>query len=878
VAGLYIGHRSIKKARLEHKLQARLHPVIEARERQNIEAVLFSSSHSVERLQEYDNPALEAEYFVAQRRATDKEAAGRGPLDLAKYTAALSRVLSLQQFSAATGRTFPSRVQMAALTNTSISASIVQSVNSNATGTGAPESWEWLGPGNVGGRTRALVVDPRNPQILYAAAASGGIWKSKDAGDTWTPIADFLANTAVNSLALDPTNSQVLYAGTGEGYLNIDATRGQGIFKSIDGGTSWRQLASTTTRDFYYVRHLAISPITPARIYAATATGVLRSDDSGEHWTFALPDRNASEAILGCVDLTIQVAEPHYVFATCGTFNPAVILRTVDGSVNGWQEVLKIQDMGRTSIAIAPSSPNVVYALASSLADGNYKHGLLGVYRSTANGDVNSWVRTTDPSSTSETNRVLLSNPIQAFYRECFGQQQDTYLNQGWYDNVIAVDPKDANIVWVGGTDLFRSDDGGRNFGIASYWWFTPGQDATYAHADHHVITFSPDYSGTDKQVMYVANDGGIFLTTNSRASVPHTLAALCGNTPGEVVWKSRNSGYGVTQFYSGAVVQGSNVYFGGTQDNGTVSSSGGGPNTWQTMLGGDGGFVAVDKSDPTVLYAAYTGPSIQKSTDGGKSFHQSSEGLCACGAACADSHPCNNFLFIMPFALDPSNNQFMWSGGDQIFRSDDGAGSWHPASTKFDAAAFPPVASGLLSAIAVSPHNTNVVIAGFAPTRTTGGGWIHRTTVGRTASAATVWSRTRPRAGWVSDIVFDPNKAQVVYATYSSFNSDDGADVGHVFRSMDSGVTWTRIDGTGAQTLPDIPVHCLVVDPTSSSHLYIGTDLGIFASLDAGATWKVESSAFPNVVVQKLLFDSETPRRLYAFTHGRGVWRVSTH
>ena len=868
-------------ARLEWKFTRARHPIQPESESPRTHQFEFViSAPQANRLTEYDNPWQDALFFQAQRVAPQERKIGKGPISYAKYLAASAQLFRMPQFSTALNRKLPSRATMAALGQLTLSgSSLVQNTIQPTASAGVLAQWKSLGPNNVGGRTRCLIIDPHDPNIMYAAAASGGVWKSGDGGSTWTPIADFLANIAVNSLAIDPNDPNILFAGTGEGYLNIDATRGQGIFETTDGGAHWHQLASTNTKHFYYVRKIAISPTDSKRIYAATATGLFRSENSGVSW-----DRLLDQAdILGCLDLAIQPGAPNYVFASCGTFYPGAIFRSTDAAgQQQWKEVVRIPNMGRTSLAIAPSDQKTMYALSASVAGGTFDGGLLAVLRSDSNGDPGSWNATVNNASTNVVNRLLLSNPVQAVYADCFGKDKDQYLNQGWYDNALAVDPKDSNIVWIGGTDLFRSNDGGRNWGVASYWWFESGKDPEYAHADHHVIVFHPQYDGTSNQVMFVGNDGGVFVTQNARSSVGTDLSSVCGQAPADDVhWTARNGSYAVTQFYSGAVFPTGASYFGGTQDNGTVrGNNNAGPNNWSTVQGGDGGFVAIEPGNPSVLYTSFTGPTIRKSVDDGQTFSDANVGLTACDQ---NSQPqgCTVFPFIVPFSLDPSNSQVLWTGGDQLFRSVNGGDSWTQASTRLDSSHYPadnpPAASGVLSAIAIDPTGSNVVIAGFAPSTSlnAGGGWVHRTETASSASDSTVWSRVRPRAGWVSSITFDPSHSGVVYSTYSSFNSDDGLDKGHIFKSTDRGKSWSPIDGMGAQGVPDIPVHSLVIDPSDANRLYVGTDLGVLVTLDGGHSWNVENSAFPNVVVQQLLLLPGNPARLYAFTHGRGLWVV---
>jgi len=197
-------------------------------------------------------------------------------------------------------------------------------------------------------------------------------------------------------------------------------------------------------------------------------------------------------------------------------------------------------------------------------------------------------------------------------------QWQRAFLTQGWYDNIIAVDPANPNTLWSGGIDLFRSDDSGQTWGIASYWWFNKAS-RNYAHADHHTIVFHPRYNGTSNQTMYVGNDGGIFTTANAMAAVSYSpnpitsTSPICGNPVANAVsWTALNNGYEVTQFYDGAVYPDNSTFFGGTQDNGTPRGTvAGGRDAWATILGGDGGYVAVNPGNTNMLWVENTGRSI---------------------------------------------------------------------------------------------------------------------------------------------------------------------------------------------------------------------------------------------------------------------------
>ena len=188
------------------------------------------------------------------------------------------------------------------------------------------DAWVSLGPGNIGGRTRALVIDPRKPKRMYAAGVSGGVWKSTNGGRRWRPVGDDLANIAVNALAFDPDNPDILYAGTGEGYFReeVRATelplRGGGIFISRDRGESWNLVESTAGQRFQWVNDIVVSQHDSSRIYAATRAGILRSTNGGRRWKRILKPRVKG----GFLDLAVRTdVDTDYLFASCGTLEPA---------------------------------------------------------------------------------------------------------------------------------------------------------------------------------------------------------------------------------------------------------------------------------------------------------------------------------------------------------------------------------------------------------------------------------------------------------------------------------------------------------------------------------------------------------------------------
>jgi hypothetical protein len=872
-------------------------------------ASLFKSEPGGD-IERTDKPQEAIDWYLQKRLPK-----GQKQLPIERYFEAKEKIKHMKRFSTARNKNLPSQAD-AGQTDEILDGQDGEFPNGTGGGgagdgsastSGVLGTWQAIGPGNVGGRTRALVIDPVNPDVMYAAGVAGGVWKTTNGGASWLPLNDFLANIAVTCLALDPTNPAIIYAGTGEGFFNADGVRGAGIFKTTDAGAHWTRLATTASNsNFFFVNDIVVSNVNAQHVYAATGTGVWRSLDGGANWTLALSVPTvlgSTTGVRGAMDLVIRTDQPtDYIFVAAGTaFNPGEpqsrIFRNTDaGSTGTWDQVYTEAAMGRTSLAIAPSNQNIIYAMSDSFAAGTYNLGLLGVFRSTSSGDPGTWTTQVRNTSPNTQDTLLLSNPINAAFTQCgFGTSQ--FLNQGWYDNVLAVDPTDPDKVWAGGVDLFRSDNGGVNWGVASYWWFsgngTPPNngDPQLVHADNHVLVFHPNYNGTTNQTMFVGDDGGIYKTDNANtgnvgyvngmtpSGGPITSTSpICGSefTPGgfftvpsPVIWGPLNNGYAVTQFYHGLPYPNGQTYFGGTQDNGTNrGTDAAGPNAWARINGGDGGYVAVNRQNTNTLFAETTGLSIRRSTDGGASF-----GLVTTGIS-GDAFP-----FITVFRMDPTTPTRLWIGGRFMWRTDNNANNWTRTSNAQQT-------GGSITAMAIAPTNSNVVINGAAS------GQLRRTTIGLTANAASVLNSTwlqsfTPRGngnGTISWVEYDPTNASNVWATISNFNGTpnaQGTSAGHVFKSTDGGATWTLADGTqtsgNVNAIPDIPAHSVVIDPNDNQRIYVGTDLGVFVSLDGGQNWARETTGFSNVVVESLsAVNNNGVTTLFAFTHGRGAFKVT--
>jgi uncharacterized protein (TIGR03437 family) len=771
-----------------------------------------------------DNPFEAADYFREQR------VLGDAPLPIERYQAALRHAATMRRYSLREGR-------------------FVDAAAAPAPATFG--TWESMGPENVGGRTRGLVIHPQNPNIMWAGGATGGLWKSTDGGSTWNPIDDFAPVLAINCLVMDPSNPNTLYACTGEQTQNW---RGAGIYKTTDGGASWTQLPATTTPDFYFVNNIAISPAAPSHLYAATNTGLWASMDGGNTWNLSLASPDGGPAATrtggttnGCFDTIVQPGQAtDTVFAVChppGSL-PYAVFRNGDAAGTGsWSVVLSDPNMWYTVLAAAPSQPSTIYALAVTYAStGAYYRALLAVYRSTTGGTAGSWTTRTSSQDPNSLNSAILSiDSAYNFYANfCTENAAAVDFNgQAGYNLAVAVDPLDPNRVWAAGVGLFRSDDGGANWGYAF----------SGDHPDQHGLAFAPGYDGVANQTLYNSNDGGIFKTTLARGQT-----GTCASPNTTVSWSPLNNGYVTTQFYHGVPYPGGAALVGGTQDNGTLRGSNG-SSPWNSIYGGDGGVSRLDPLNANTLYVEYVLGAFAKSTDGGFTFANAVTGI---------TEDSNNFPFIAWYTFDPNNSQTIYTGGRQLWRSQNGMGTWTAASAPIG------LVNGNIDnirAIAVSPFDANRVLFGTHYGKIFSGGQA------LTASGATVWNYTTPRAGNVAHLEFDPNQPNTVYATYTTFNAAPGDN--HVYRSTDGGATWTGIDGAGASGLPDVPVETLLVDPEDSTRLYLGTDTGIFASFEGGNTWVRDDNPFANVIVTNLVLDNQGARYLYAFTYGRGVWRV---
>jgi hypothetical protein len=680
-------------------------------------------------------------------------------------------------------------------------------------------AWEWIGPGNIGGRIRAICIHPTNTNTIFIGGIAGGIWRSTNGGATWSAINDFLPNLAISSIVIDPTNTNNMYASTGEGFGNSDGLPGAGIFKSTNGGSTWSQLASTDNDNFKWVSRLEHHPDSTNVLYAVTSWPgrVYKTKNGGTTWISVLS--TSSDGL----DVKINPNNVARVVVGCSNdvYTSDNYGRTWTNHTTGAANKLP-NDPGRCEVTYCRSNVNRIYVSANTNSG--------EIWRSDDNG--------------------------ATWSQRCTGY--DYLGTQGWYDNCIWVDPTNSNLVVVGGIDAWRSTDGGATLTRISRWQnYHNGGSANSAHADHHIIINHPDYDGSTNKTVFFGNDGGI-----QKATDISTVAQTSG-------WTNLcNTTLGITQFYGGSSAPDGSKIIGGTQDNDVVryrsSGAWSGPTGWYQDETGDGGYCAIDFSNTNTFYTEYTTLVIEKSTNGGDTYTSATSGLTDAGSRVTA-------LFIAPFSMDPNNSSRLIAGGSSIWRTTNGAGSWSSikgtTGTGYWAGAT--WRNHSCSAIDIADGNSDIIWVGYE------NGYVYKCTNGTNASPT--WTRVDNNATaipdrWVADIAINPFNHNEVFVTLGGYNNNN------VWFTTDGGTTWNQRTGTAPNDLPALPVNSIRFHPTIENWIYIGTDLGVFSSEDKGASWSVnsrydENEGPCNVEVDELFWQGD--EFLIAATHGRGMYRA---
>lgn len=682
----------------------------------------------------------------------------------------------------------------------------------------------------VSGRVTAIAVHPTNPNIVYAGTAQGGLYRTTNGGTNWTAIMDNALSLAIGSVAISPSQPETIYVGTGEPNFSSDSYFGVGVYR-IDNASTTANLSGPFNQtgaaaDIFTGRSIGkiiVHPSDPNTIFVASTSGVGGIVSAG----IAAGNRGIYRST------NATTASP--------TFTQIGVLPSPNNNFS-------VRDM-----AIDPLDPNIM--VANLVANGG------GIYRSTnalAATPTFTNVLTFTGASTSELTAEFAvhhtAGPDATFYAGAgFGggrvyrsidggatwvQQIDNNFctAQCFYDIAIAVDPTNANTVYLGGSPNIlaaKSINAGVNF----------TDNNAGVHADTHVLTVAP----SDATQIWLGTDGGVYKSTNSG-----------------VTWTQlNNSQFLATQFMSIAVhPTDPNFSIGGTQDNGTNFYQPGG--TWTRADFGDGGYAQIDQNAPdntnVRMYHTYFNAGNLQGYGTVSSTAFASDGLwtfrgCQVASATTNGITCTGSVnFYAPLERGPGNPNTIYYGSDRLYRSAD-AGVNHTVVSQ-----NPIVAGVAISAIGISPQNDNVRIVGL------NNGAIYGTSTGANPLVDLDPVNTIPNVA-IARTVVDPNNQTTAYVTLSNFGF---SSVWKTTNLNSSPPTWTAVS-TG---LPSIPVNSFVVNPLNSNHLFAGTDIGVYGSINGGTSWFPVGTGLPAVAVFGMAITAGGKLRIA--THGKGMWEIS--
>ena len=670
-----------------------------------------------------------------------------------------------------------------------------------------------------------MAFHPNNPIKYWVGVAQGGIWVTTDDGATWTPQGDQLPITRISDIAVNPSNPDILYAALGDfeyigfGELSYGNKRnsyyGMGIYKSIDGGATWAPTGLAFSLSGSYtslIRKIIVHPSNGDRLVAAGTTGIHISNDGGTTWTQPL------DSLFW--DLTQDPINPDVLYAAGGFINNentgyAAIYKSSNFG-QSWTllntGIPPIGQVERTKIAIAPSDPNFIYAICTDL-----NRGLFAIYKSTNAGM--SW--------------TLAYNSLNIL--EWY---DGTGLGgQGTYDLVLQVDPADKNKVYVGGVNLWASNDGASSFNPVSYW---TGDFGPSIHADQHFMAVQP-LTGR----FFECNDGGLYHTVLMQSQ--DWNSAMSGNA-WPTVWTNVTSGMAISSFYRvSSSGRSDGLLLAGAQDNSSTYFNG---TDWKSVVGGDGMDNWLSANDPNQMICSSQYGNFYGSQDGGFNFQPLQITI-------------ESGEWTTPLVGDRQANERLYVGYGNVFASMDGF-SWDQISN------FPPDAiSGYqpeLTAIAVSASNPQVLMT----TRRVRYEYGIPGKCYRTMNSGGTWQDVTaglPDSLYYTSVEISHENPLQAWVTCAGFTA--GAKV---FETADGGEHWTNI----SYDLPNLPANVIKQLPgTIDNQLVIGTDIGVYIKGLTENHWTLWSNGLPNVIVCDLEFNT-TNKKLYAATFGRAIWSMS--
>ena len=690
-----------------------------------------------------------------------------------------------------------------------------------------------IGPAGMSGRVTSIDVVHSNPDIMFVGTASGGLWKSTSGGIEWEPIFDNEVTASIGAVAIQQSNPSVIWVGTGEGNPRNSLNGGYGIFKSLDGGKSWKSMGLEKTR---HIHRVIIDPTDPNVVYVGAIgspwgehpeRGVFKTTDGGETWEKVLFVNNKT----GVADLVMDPTNPNKLIAAMWEHKREPWFFNSGGEGSGlhithdggktWKKItaddgLPKGDLGRIGIAIARNKPNIIYALVEAKKN--------ALYKSTDGGF--KWKKINDKSDIG---------------------------NRPFYYSEIYVDPQNENRVYSVFTYVNVSEDGGKNFTqlMPAY-----GVD-NGIHPDHHAWWIHPE----NGQFMLDGNDGGLNITKNGGKTW-----RFIGNLP-------------VAQFYH---ISTDNEYpynvYGGMQDNGSwrgpayVWKTQGIRNSyWQEIAFGDGFDVVPDKDDSQFGYAMSQQGYVSR-------YDWKTGDNYIVRPTPPDADTMLRFNWKAAIGQDPFDNSTVYFGSQFVHKSTDKGLTWEvisPDLTTNDKEKQKQSESGGLTMDATGAENhCTIIVIEPSPVEQdmlwvgTDDGRVHYTlNGGETWIDVTKNIKGLPTGSWIPQIKASKNnkgEALLVANDYRRFNYTP-----YAYRTKDYGKTWTRIVDEN-----DVESYTLSIieDPENPNLMFLGTDDGLYVSLDAGSNWKKWNKGFPTVSTKDLAIH---PREhdLVIGTFGRAAW-----
>lgn len=701
------------------------------------------------------------------------------------------------------GTVIPQGKQMAAIEATQ------QLIAENRDKSGDDVTWSESGPTNIPGRITDIAAWDDDVSLVYAASASGGVYKSTYYGVSWTPVFDQEGVMSIGAVAIDQQNPDVVYVGTGEANSASDTYEGTGIYKSTDGGTTWNNIGLPYS---FHIGRIVVDPLRPDTVYVAVGgrhfgttnpeRGLYRSTNGGTDWEQTLYISDSTS----CIDVALHPSTGTLIAAMWEKVRN-LDRKDFDGLTSGlwrstdfgetWSQLTNglpspAPTIGRIGVSIDPNS-NVAYAVYSNGA-GEF----VGLYKSTDLGT--SWTQTNDG----------------AMEIDLYGYSDYQF---GWYFGNVRVVPGDPNTVYALGVRLFKSTDGGNS-------WFIRDNGL---HVDHHAMYILP----SNPTIAYEGSDGGFALT--STAADQWTVRQNMGNT----------------QFYAITIDElDPQVLYGGAQDNGTMQALSGTADNWIPILGGDGFYCLVDRTNSNVVYAEYQYGSFVKSVNRGTSFSYAINGM---------DYNNERHGWSTPVAMYYGNSAILYYGSNYLYKTINGAGDWFKISD--DLTNGPGLAApGVITTIAPARTDDQVVYVGTSDANV----WV-------TTNGGANWNLINSGLPnrWVTRLTVDPADAAIAYVALSGYA--EASHLPHIYRTTDYGQNWASIAGN----LPDAPVNDIIVDNFDHSSLFIATDFGVFITHDLGVSWAAFGSGMPINTVHDLAFHEST-RKLVAGTHGRSMYSTT--